>query len=116
MVLGCSNIDHRLREQDFSDDAARPAAPVFEKKIAEIENCDAILLVGCNPREEAPLVGHRVRQACRKGASVSLINPLHWSFTFKTSLDAIVAPQQMVAELAALAAAVEKVTGTAAPA
>ena len=23
--LGCSNIDHRLREQDFSDDLARPA-------------------------------------------------------------------------------------------
>ncbi len=114
--LGCSNIDHRLREQDFSDDAARPAAPVFEKKIAEIEACDAILLVGCNPREEAPLIGHRVRQATRKGASVSLINPLHWSFTFKTSLDAIVAPQQMVSELAALAAAVEKLTATPAPA
>lgn len=114
--LGCGNIDHRLREQDFSDDAVRPAAPVFEKKIAEIETCDAILLVGCNPREEAPLVGHRVRQATRKGASVSLINPLRWSFTFKTSLDAIVAPQQMVAELAALGAAVEKLAGTAAPA
>lgn len=114
--LGCGNIDHRLREQDFSDDAARPLAPVFEKKIAEIENCDAILLVGCNPREEAPLVGHRVRQAVRKGAGVSLINPLRWSFTFKTSLDAIVAPQQMVAELAALGSAVEKLTGTPAPA
>ena len=113
--LGCGNIDHRMREQDFSDDAACAPVPVFEKKIAEIETCDAILLVGCNPREEAPLVGHRIRQAARKGAMVSLINPLHWPFTFKTSLDAIVAPQHMVAELASLAAAVEKLTGSAAP-
>jgi NADH-quinone oxidoreductase subunit G len=109
--LGSNNIDHRLRECDFSDDAARPLSPAFELPLAEIEGCDSILLVGCNPRQEAPIVGHRVRQAWRKGARVSAINPLDWEFTFQTSLDAIVAPQRMVAELAALAAAVEKVTG-----
>ena len=113
--LGAGNIDHRLREQDFSDDASRPEAPVFEKKIADIEHCDAILLVGCNPREDAPIIGHRVRQAWRKGAKISVVNPLAWNFTFDTSLDAIVAPQNMVADLAALAAAVERITGSAVP-
>ncbi len=114
--LGCSNIDHRLREQDFSDDPARPVTPSFAMKIAEIEHSDAILLVGSNPREEAPIIGHRVRQAWRGGAKITAFNPLAWDFTFETSLDSIVAPQQMVAEMAALAAAVEKITGTAAPA
>ena len=114
--LGCSNIDHRLREQDFSDDLARPAIPSFEMKIADIEQSDAVLLVGSNPREEAPIIGHRIRKAWRGGAKIAAINPLAWNFTFETSLDAIVAPQQMVAEVAALAAAVEKITGTAAPA
>jgi NADH-quinone oxidoreductase subunit G len=113
--LGCSNIDHRLREQDFSDDHSRPSTPSFEMKIAEIELSDAVLLVGSNPREEAPIIGHRVRKAWRGGARVAAINPLNWNFTFETSLDAIVAPQQMVAEMAALAVAVEKITGKEAP-
>jgi NADH-quinone oxidoreductase subunit G len=114
--LGCNNIDHRLREQDFSDDQSRAATPAFEMKVAEIEQSDAILLVGSNPREEAPIIGHRIRQAWKGGAKIASINPLDWNFTFETSLDAIVAPQQMVAELAALAAAVEKATSTSAPA
>jgi NADH-quinone oxidoreductase subunit G len=113
--LGCGNIDHRLRERDFSDDAARPRSPAFVMSLADIGRSDAILLLGCNPRQEAPLVGHRVRQAWRGGARVAVINPLDWPFTFDTSHDAIVAPQHMVAELAALAAAVERATGTAAP-
>jgi len=113
--LGSNNIDHRLREQDFSDDAARPLSPAFALPLAEFEGCDSILLIGCNPRQEAPIVGHRVRQAWRKGARVSAINPLDWPFTFETGLDAIVAPQRMVGELAALAAAVEKVSGKPAP-
>jgi len=113
--LGSNNIDHRLRERDFSDDAARPLSPAFTLPLADLGHCDAILLIGCNPRQEAPIVGHRVRQAWRKGAAVTAINPLDWPFTFATSLDAIVPPQQMVGELAALAAAVAQVTGKAVP-
>jgi NADH-quinone oxidoreductase subunit G len=113
--LGGANIDHRLREQDFADDAARSHSPAFELPIADIDGCDAVLLVGCNPRQEAPIIGHRLRQAWRKGASIAVINPIDWPFTFDTSLDAIVAPQTMAAELAALAAAVERTTGTKAP-
>ncbi|MEE8340012.1 MAG: NADH-quinone oxidoreductase subunit NuoG [Xanthomonadales bacterium] len=113
--LGCNNIDHRLRDQDFSDDARSPASPVFERSIAGIETSDAVLLVGCNPMQEAPILGHRLRQAWRNGAAVSVINPLDWSLTFDTSLDAVVAPQNMVAELVALAVAVEKSTGKTAP-
>ena len=113
--LGSSNIDHRLREQDFSDDCSSPATPSFDMKIADIEHSDAVLLVGSNPREEAPIIGHRIRKAWRGGAKVAAINPLGWTFNFETSLDSIIAPQHMVAELAALAAAVEKMTATAAP-
>jgi NADH-quinone oxidoreductase subunit G len=113
--LGSNNIDHRLREQDFSDDACRPASPAFAVKIAGIESADAVLLLGCNPRQEAPILGHRLRKAWRKGAAISVINPLDWNFTFETSLDALVAPQHMVAELAALASAVERCSGKRAP-
>ncbi|MDT8320564.1 MAG: molybdopterin-dependent oxidoreductase, partial [Xanthomonadales bacterium] len=113
--LGCNNIDHRLREQDFADDPARPVSPAFQMKIADIDHADAVLLIGSNVREEAPILGHRVRQAARRGGKVSVINPLEWPFIFDTDLDAVVAPQHMVGELAALAAAVEKRSGTSVP-
>jgi NADH-quinone oxidoreductase subunit G len=113
--LGSNNIDHRLREQDFSDDPSRPSSPAFSLPLAHWQSSDVVLLVGCNPQQEAPIVGHRIRQAWRAGAAVSAINPLDWSFTFETGLDSIVAPQRMVQELASLAAAVEKVTSKPAP-
>jgi NADH-quinone oxidoreductase subunit G len=113
--LGSGHIDHRLREADFSDDAAAPATPAFDMKVAEMDGADAVLLVGSNPRQEAPIIGHRIRQAWRKGAQVSAYNPLDWPLNFDTSLDAIDAPQRQVSSLAALAAAVEQNTGKAAP-
>ena len=113
--LGSNNIDHRLREQDFSDDAVRPASPAFRRKIAAIESADAVLLLGTNPGQEAPIIGHRLRKAWRKGAAISVINPLDWSFNFETGPDVVVAPQYMVRELAALALAVEACTEKRAP-
>ena len=113
--LGSGNIDHRLRQGDFADDSASPVVPTFEMPVAEIDKADVILLAGCNPREEAPIIGHRVRQAWRNGAQVSACNPLDWPFHFETTLDAIVAPQHLVDAFAGLAAAVERRTGTAAP-
>jgi len=80
-----------------------------------MEASDVVLVVGSNPRQEAPIIGHRLRKAGRNGAKISVINPLDWSFTFETSLDAIVAPQALLAELAALASAVERCTGTRVP-
>jgi NADH-quinone oxidoreductase subunit G len=113
--LGSANIDHRLRERDFQDERQRPPTPAFAVPLHEFDDCKAVLLIGCNPRQEAPIVGHRVRQAWRKGAAVTAFNPVDWPFTFDTSLNAIVAPQRLVDELAALAAAVEGVTGAPAP-
>jgi NADH-quinone oxidoreductase subunit G len=113
--LGSRNIDHRLRQRDFSDDAACPPQPDFGLSIAGIERCDAAVLVGCNPRHEVPIIGHRLRKAWRKGARISLVNPVNWSLTFDTDLDAIVPPQRMVDELAALAAAVARATSSEPP-
>jgi NADH-quinone oxidoreductase subunit G len=110
------NIDHRLREQDNSDDAALPVSPVFGMKIAAMESATAVLLVGSNPRHEAPILGHRLRKAGQNGALISAINPVAWSFVFDTAENIVVAPQQMASELAAVAAAVRKASGKDAPA
>jgi NADH-quinone oxidoreductase subunit G len=114
--LDCPNIDHRLREQDFSDDAARRQAPAFQSPMAAIDDRDAILLVGSNIRHEAPILGQRVRKAWRKGASVAALNPVDWNFHFSLANKIISAPQNMVGELAAIARAVATATGKEIPA
>jgi len=114
--LECTNIDYRLREQDFSDDIARGQAASFQTPMAEIDNADAILLIGSNIRNEAPILGQRVRKAWRNGAQIAALNPVDWNFHFELAEKLITAPQHMVAELAALALAVAKLTGKEIPA
>jgi len=73
--LGSSNIDHRLRRQDFRDPAAEPVMPLLPIPVADIESRGAILLVGSQLREEVPLLAHRVRKAALRGATVMAIHP-----------------------------------------
>ena len=104
-ALGSNNIDHRLRQGDFSDDATASNS-LFQMKIAEMETADAVLLVGCNPRHEAPLIGHRLRKAWRSGCAVSVINSLDQDFVFEPGYKTIVAPQFLVQALSAVACAI----------
>ncbi len=76
-AFGSQNIDHRLRQQDFSDAGHEQFTPIC---LAEIEESDAIVLLGCNIRSEAPLLAHRIRQSANVGGLVSDIN------FFKTDL------------------------------
>ena len=80
----------------------------FQTPMAAIDDADAILLIGSNIRHEAPILGQRVRKAWRKGAQVAALNPVDWNFHFELADKLITAPQHMVTELAALAAAVAK--------
>ena len=113
--LDCPNIDHRLREQDFDDDKARGQAVAFQSPMAAIDTADSILLIGSNIRHEAPILGQRVRKAWRNGAQVAALNPVDWNFHFSLASKLITAPQNMVAELVALAKAVANATGKAIP-
>ena len=109
--LDCPNIDHRGREQDFRDDRARTQAVAFQTPMVAIDAAESILLIGSNIHHEAPILGQRVRKAWRKGAQVAALNPVDWNFHFSLVNKLITAPQNMVAELAALAQAVSKTTG-----
>ena len=61
------------RQTGLFYDTSSLAAVNFNSTIAGIETADAILLVGTNPRWEAPLVNTRIRKAVRKGAAVFAI-------------------------------------------
>src|SRR5262249_5717856 len=89
-ALKSGHVDHRLRQVDFADGAtARP----FAMPVADIEKAGVILLVGCNPRHEMPLLAARIRKATKRGAKVHVVN----SVDFELEVDVPVAGKRIVA-------------------
>jgi NADH-quinone oxidoreductase subunit G len=63
------------RQTGLAYDTSNLGAVNFNTTIAGLETADVILLVGTNPRWEAPLVNTRIRKAVRAGARVFAIGP-----------------------------------------
>jgi NADH-quinone oxidoreductase subunit G len=61
---------HECRTDGAQFDASTPPAYRFSSTIAGIEEAGAILLIGSNPRWEAPLLNTRIRKAVKAGAPV----------------------------------------------
>ncbi len=59
--LGSTNLD--CRQDGAKLDASRRDFYCFNTSIAGIEEADAILIVGSNPRKEAPVLNARIRKA-----------------------------------------------------
>ena len=103
--LGVSNIDHRLRQTDFSGQQDQPLFPYLGQSIEDLEHVDAALIVDGNPRKDQPIIGHRLRKAANAGARVMFINSVDYGYTFKPAHKAIVTPGRLVQSLAGVAAA-----------
>ena len=80
--LGTTNIDHRIRQRDFSDQANDPPMPYLGCSIADVETFGAALIVGSNLRKEAPIIAHRLRKAAIAGAKVSMVNVKPFEYYF----------------------------------
>ncbi|WBO23646.1 NADH-quinone oxidoreductase subunit NuoG [Sphingomonas abietis] len=75
-LLGAFGSDlHEARVDGALYDVSNPASYRFNPTIAGVETAKAILLVGANPRWEAPLVNTRIRKAIKKGATVYAVGP-----------------------------------------
>jgi len=80
--FGCTNLDHRIRQVDFSGDALDPIFPNFDIKPNQIENMNSILIIGSDLRKETPLIAHWVKKAADQGASVNFINQTYGDYYF----------------------------------
>jgi len=115
-VLGSGNIDFRLRQSDFSDQDAAPVMPWLGQSIEQLEKLDVALLIGSNVRKEQPIANLRLRKATvNNNAKISFINPRIYDFNYDVANNIAVAQQNMVAELAAVAAAVYQLSGGSVP-
>ncbi len=71
--LSIKNIDCRQDGTPLGEQGGR-AAYLFNSGIAAIEDADAILLIGTNPRLEAPVLNARIRQRyLRGGCTIGVI-------------------------------------------
>ena len=104
--LGSDHIDHRLFQRDFSDDLASPVYPGLEVPLGDIESLKGLLLVGCNPRKEAPLLALRIRKMVAEGGVVGTIGSQAPDANFDIAAQQYVNPSLLPGALSSLAKAV----------
>jgi NADH-quinone oxidoreductase subunit G len=80
--LGTANIDHRLNRRDLADQDNDPVFEGIGCGIDEVEQQGAVLVVGSNIRNEAPIIAHRLRKASLSGAKVSFANSKEYEYFF----------------------------------
>ena len=117
-VVGSPHMDHRLRQRDFSGDdlPLTRADLLMNTPLAQLSQADVILLIGCEPRFEAPLLNLRLRQATQAGAQAFSLYPRRMRANLRHLTQNVVRPGDEVAWLETLLKAVEAAPDASAPA
>ena len=113
--LGATSVDHRIGQQDFSDDGKVPAVSGLGIAIDALEDLDAALLIGSNIRHDQPIASHRLRKAVEKGAHVMLINSMDYDINYPVSESIVSHPGAIASELAAVVKAMLEISQEQAP-
>lgn len=79
-LLGVENIDCRPAGNVL--DSSNRSNYLFNSTIAGVDEADRILLVGANPRVEAPIINARIRKAYLNGAQIANIGS-EFNLTYK---------------------------------
>ncbi|NMM87786.1 NADH-quinone oxidoreductase subunit G [Rhodococcus sp. SRB_17] len=111
-ALGSDNIDHRLRHADFT---APEGVRWLGRSIASLSTLDAVLVVGSNLRKDHPLFAQRIRQAARKGCSVSSIDAVVRDSALPVAHTLLATPAAWMQALADISAAIALEKGVPAP-
>jgi NADH-quinone oxidoreductase subunit G len=103
--LGSANLD--CRQDGTALDSSRRDFYTFNSSIAGIEEADALLIVGSNPRREAPLINARIRKRVLAGGfkvagigtSADLTYDVDWLGTDPTTLAGVLDGTQGFADV-----------------
>ncbi|MCZ2405791.1 MAG: NADH-quinone oxidoreductase subunit NuoG [Burkholderiales bacterium] len=110
--LGSENIDHRLRHADL-----RQAQGVrwLGRSVASLSQLQSVLVVGSYLRKDHPLFAQRIRQAARKGCTVTAIDSAVRDWAMPVAHTLVAAHGAWLQALADVAAAVAQEKGVGAP-
>ena len=98
--MGSGNVDHRLRQSDFSLDERAHGGFWLGMPVTYMSRLNRMLVVGSNLRKDHPLMAHRIRESVRWYGELNLINAAEDEFLGKVHAKRIVAPSQLSAALA----------------
>jgi len=110
--LGSSSIDYRLRNADF---ATTGGVRWLGRSIASLSTLQSVLVVGSYLRKDHPLFAQRIRQAARKGCTVTAIDSVVRDWAMPVAQTLVAAPGAWAQALADVAAAVAQEKGVPAP-
>lgn len=106
VVLGTNNVDCCARVCHAPTAAAMKlmlGTGAATNSFDDIELAQTILICGCNPTENHPIIGARIKQAARQGAKLIVIDPRHIELTEYAALHLPLRPGTNVPLLNALA-------------
>ena len=109
--LGSANVDHRVRQRDFSDQDAAPGHPSIGMGLEDLERLDAALLIGSCTRKEHPIVNHRLRKASLAGAAVTYLDVMAHDLNLAPAARMVVPPPALAGALAAVTVAAARIAG-----
>ena len=110
--LGSGNIDYRLRNAEFSD---FESVRYLGTSIASLSDLQSVLVVGSNLRKDHPLFAQRIRQAVRKGCTLSAITSQRADWAMPVACAVVSRSAHWVRTLAGVAAAIAQSKGVVAP-
>lgn len=109
VVLGTNNVDCCARVCHAPTAAAMSGmlgTGAATNSFGDIEAAAAFLVCGCNPTENHPVVGERIKQAVRRGAKLVVIDPRRIELAEYADVHLSLRPGTNIALLNALAATI----------
>jgi NADH-quinone oxidoreductase subunit G len=114
--MGSGNVDHRLRQSDFSLDDKAQGSFWLGMPVTYMSRLNRMLVVGSNLRKDHPLMAHRIRESVRWYGELNLINAAEDEFLGKVHAKRIVAPSQLATALAGVCVALAELKSLPVPA
>ncbi|MBF0582780.1 MAG: NADH-quinone oxidoreductase subunit NuoG [Magnetococcales bacterium] len=108
-VVGTADLDHRLRQRDFSGDEQplTRADLLMNTPLTALGKADVVLLVGADPRFEVPLLNLRLREASLAGTRIFAIHPRQLKANLANFSQIVLQPGAEVAFLQGMLQALE---------
>ncbi|HMM47980.1 MAG TPA: NADH-quinone oxidoreductase subunit NuoG [Thiobacillaceae bacterium] len=114
-AMGSGNVDHRLRQSDFSLDGKAHGGFWLGMPVTYMSRLSRMLVVGSNLRKDHPLMAHRIRESVQWSGELNLINAADDAFLGKVHAKRIVAPSQLAGALAGVCRALAELKGVPVP-
>jgi NADH-quinone oxidoreductase subunit G len=112
--LGSDNVDFRLRQSNFELDGK--VTPWLGMPVAEFSDLKRAFVIGSFLRKDHPLLAARLRQACKRGAKVSVLNATDDDLLMPVANKVLAAPSVWLSVLHRVVAAVAQAKNIAVPA